>query len=259
MPSQKKKKKKIGRGPFYPLIVRVFVLVSYQILSYLTKLMWTRLLFFFLSRKWKENFEVTIKEEIAAPGDRARAESNSTHKKGNQMCTVSLGHTNLIVFGLALSYYVLFYERKNETMLSGITIYSVIGVKNMCSKHRIQYFDWLISESEYDNHALNFHDYEGRALGHNIVLNTREYKMSPRNNQSSILIDWFLSVSTITVLEQVMKAYDIAKSLFDIAKEIIEYSEQDSVRDDVFIMALLNEKNSTPWWAWLIVLTWDTI
>lgn len=37
-------------------------------------------------------------------------------------------------------------------------LYSVLGVRNVCTKHQIKYFDWLILESEYNNRNRKLYD-----------------------------------------------------------------------------------------------------
>lgn len=42
---------------------------------------------------------------------------------------------------------------------------SATGVRNVCTKHQIQYFDWLSSESEYDKRAQTVYDCKARTSG----------------------------------------------------------------------------------------------
>ena len=53
--------------------------------------------------------------------------------------------------------------RKEYPGLEGIKLCSVLGAQKSCSKHEIQQFDWLIFESEYENHARKFYDREARS------------------------------------------------------------------------------------------------
>lgn len=40
----------------------------------------------------------------------------------------------------------------------------MLGVQNLCTEHQIQFFDWLISESEHNNCAQNIYDRKARYI-----------------------------------------------------------------------------------------------
>lgn len=54
--------------------------------------------------------------------------------------------------------------------------YTVFGEQNVYSNHKIQYFDWLLSESEYDNRTWNFYD-------RNACLQHREFLLDIKNTK----------------------------------------------------------------------------
>lgn len=75
--------------------------------------------------------------------------------------------------------------------LSVIKLYPVLGLQKLSSKRPIQYFNWLISESEYDNRTQKLFDCKPRFL----ILDRKIHAFS--------LLDFAFSICVLLTRQQI--------------------------------------------------------